>query len=411
MQIRVVRFAMATLALLGCSSSGNPRSTTPLPGDGSACDGTTCASQMAGDGSTAGEGGDDSSPGTRTDLCSSDGPVTGPLPNGTAIVVDLGQSSDIIGQLLANDSVLLWRDSSEIRRVSLSGGSTTTVINRSSDTTDYSVASFAIDSQNVYFSDSALAGFKSYGLAKFPLVGAGTPITVVNDPTVGVMAVSDGYIYFQGELGGIERVPTTGGTPTLILDVQGGLRGLAVGGGYVYFMGTIGIQSFSNLYVARVSITAQAPEAGTGPANDAGADGGPANDASGADAGVNPAGSELVAITGLDTAPPVTDAMNVYWGDEDMLMMAPLAGGPPVMLAQADPITGLFTMTAVIEGIASDGTSVYWSSLGCQALRKSPVAGGAATTLVSGVSATSIALNSTHVYFTPTFTQVMSGPL
>jgi hypothetical protein len=350
----------------------------------------------------------------RTDLCPSSGPVSGPLPSGVAVAYDGAQSNDQIRQLLANDSVLVWGNLSTIGVVNLATGTTTTAIDHSSDTFDYQLTSFGIDDQYVYFGDSTLHGSTSLGLAKFPLAGGGTATTLISNPNVGRVAVSGGYIYYEDEVttgvtdyqSNIARVPAAGGTPTEILrGVLGGLYGLAVGGGYAYFMGTIGVGSYSNFYLARVPITAQAPDADAGPGP---LDGG----TSVADAGVAPSGSELVATTtGLDTSGPVTDGTNVYWGDEDMLMAAPLAGGAPVMIGKADAIGGQLVMTAVVQGIAPQGGFVYWSSFGCQALRKSPSSGGASTTIVPSVSAFATAANSSHVYFTPSNGQVLSGPL
>jgi hypothetical protein len=65
----------------------------------------------------------------------------------------------------------------------------------------------------------------------------------------------------------------------------------------------------------------------------------------------------------------------------------------------------------VIQGIAPRGGSVYWSSFGCQALRKTPSSGGATTTIVPRVSALAIGANTSHLCFTPSNGQILSGPL
>jgi hypothetical protein len=292
----------------------------------------------------------------------------------------------------------------------------TTYVDHTADSFDDQVIGLAVDDQNVYFNDSTdpFSGDTVYGLARVPRSGAATPTTILADPAIDNFTVADGTVYFEetdptGQAGSsIERVPTTGGTPVVLLrGVLGGVTSIAVGGGYVYFMSPIGVDSYSNFYLARVPIGAQAPAL----------DGGvPATSPDGGDpdAGppVAPAGSELVAVTtGLDTSGPVTDGTNVYWGDEDMLMMAPLTGGTPAMLAQADPIESQLIMTAVIEGIAPVGGSVYWSSFGCEALKKSPIAGGAATTVIPGVTASSISASAATLYFTVGTGQVLSGPL
>jgi hypothetical protein len=341
--------------------------------------------------------------------------VVPPLPTGIAVAYALAQGSDdTIDDILVNDTVLVWRDQKKIARVNLSDGTTTTVIDHSTSSSSLNdqVNGMAIDATNIYFSDSVdlFGSTKSLGIASFPLSGAGTPTTVVNDPNAGVLAIADGYIYyehlittgtFQSE---IARAPVAGGTPTtLVRGIINGVRGLAVGGGYVYFFGTIGGFSYSSYYLARVPITAQAPAV---------PDGGMTDDAGASDdAGVQPTGSELVATTGFNISGPATDSTNIYWGSDDKLMTVPLAGGMPTMLAQADPIASMFAMTADVYGIVPRGNAVYWSSIGCQAIRKTPIAGGASTTLVPMVSAAAIGVSSTHIYFAPTSTQVLSGPL
>ncbi len=55
---------------------------------------------------------------------------------------------------------------------------------------------------------------------------------------------------------------------------------------------------------------------------------------------------------------------------------------------------------AAPEGLASDGTNVYWTSLGGSgALMKAPAAGGAATTLVSGETPIPVAVAGNSVYW------------
>jgi len=59
-----------------------------------------------------------------------------------------------------------------------------------------------------------------------------------------------------------------------------------------------------------------------------------------------------------------------------------------------------------------DARFVYWSSFGCQSIRRSPIVpGGTPVEVLSVVSAISIAANSMHIYFTTPTGQMLSGPL
>jgi hypothetical protein len=410
----------AAFSVIGCSSSSSgPQASGPQDTDSGACVGSACAAVLDGGTATpdAGEAGTTPA-GTLAPLCTSRGGLGSPLPSGISLVYDgQGAASTYGATLVASGTQVFFGDQAVVRGIDVNDGSVTTYIDHSADTDDFEVIAFAVDDESVYFNDygTSFGGMTGYGLAKMPRAGAATPTTLLADTAIGNFTVAGGFIYFEetdptGDAGSaIERIPTTGGTPTVILrGVLGGVRSIAVGGGYVYFMSTIGVSSYSNLYVARVSTSAQAPGIDAGAAADAGTDEG---DADGG-AAVAPQGSELVAVTGLETAGLATDATNVYWGDEDKLMTATLAGGAPSMLAQADPIGGQLVMTAVIQGIAPAGNFVYWSSYGCQALRKSSIAGNAATTtVVPDVSAFSIATSATHTYFTVGSEQVLSGPL
>lgn len=75
------------------------------------------------------------------------------------------------------------------------------------------------------------------------------------------------------------------------------------------------------------------------------------------------------------------DAANVYWANGSTLMQVSTAGGAPTMLASGQNAIG---------GIATDGTEVYWSTLGGPAdhdgtIAAVPVGGGTVRTLASGL--------------------------
>ena len=86
------------------------------------------------------------------------------------------------------------------------------------------------------------------------------------------------------------------------------------------------------------------------------------------------------------------DTKNIYWTDftSGTVMATPLAGGAETTLA-----TGIAPY-----GIATDGVSVYWSDWGAGDIVRVTIDGGATTTLVSGQdNPLTIALDSTRVYW------------
>jgi hypothetical protein len=111
---RFNRLATAcAFALFACSSSSNPNS----PGaqsDASTCDGPLCATDAGSSGGPGGPGdtsipqgseGGEAGIVTRTDLCPSGGPVSGPLPSGVAVAYDGAQSNDQIREVLEETEV------------------------------------------------------------------------------------------------------------------------------------------------------------------------------------------------------------------------------------------------------------------------------------------------------------------
>ncbi len=92
------------------------------------------------------------------------------------------------------------------------------------------------------------------------------------------------------------------------------------------------------------------------------------------------------------------DSTYVYWGVNTrgfngLIMAAPVAGGEVVTFA-----SGIECLAP--QGLASDGTNVYWTSLGGGGvLMKAPAAGGAATTLVSGEWPYQVAVAGNSVYW------------
>lgn len=104
----------------------------------------------------------------------------------------------------------------------------------------------------------------------------------------------------------------------------------------------------------------------------------------------------------------VVSGGNVFWteGQHDpadaalpdgKVMMRPLSGGAPITLA---PNAQTPTPLQDPQGIAVDGTHVYWTETAAGNVKRVPMAGGAVETLVTGATnPTSITISGGRVYF------------
>jgi hypothetical protein len=95
------------------------------------------------------------------------------------------------------------------------------------------------------------------------------------------------------------------------------------------------------------------------------------------------------------------DDTSVYWLTEAAVMTAPLAGGPPTILATGQSIGPAFPYNLVdgMAGIAVDANNVYWTD-GVFYVRSVPIAGGVPTVLAAGqTNPAGIAVGATGVYW------------
>jgi hypothetical protein len=344
-----------------------------VPGS-DACPGASCPSADAATDSVS-TGDDGSTTPAQPTLCPRTGGTLsadpGPLPDNVQIVS--GALPGGVFGMAADDSNVYWANQETIHRIALAGGADTTLFDQSSSVTG-TLDGLALDGNWLFFADG---GGGQYNVAKMPTDGSSPPMNLGGSDSIWDVGAGGGFVYYyDAREDGIVRVPESGGTPTVLIRGVDPV-GMALGNGYVYF-----VHPHANAtvyYVLRVPITAQAP------AMDAGLTG---------DGGV-PSGAEVVATTGPFGAPPVTDATNVYWGDMDKLMKAPLAGGTPTML-------GLAQSGDQVNSVVASGGSVYWSDnpfQDCGDVIRTAADGSASTTIVHHAAAAFVgAVTTSYVY-------------
>jgi stigma-specific protein Stig1 len=223
--------------------------------------------------------------------------------------------------------------------------------------------SIAQDDTNIYFTTTDFGGAADI-CAKSGCFGSEHPLAQNQSGAAGIAVDSTNVYWADTGAGTIESCPIAGcnGTPTPLASGQAQPNQVAVTGGNVYWTNTgAGGQL---MFCASSSCTPKP---------------------------FGPAANGTYALA--------TDSKNVYWSDEtSALYECPLAGCPttPLVLAQG-AIGGP-------AGIASDGTDVYWTTQGPDAVVKCAVSGcgGVPTTLASGASVTlpaGIALDPTSIYW------------
>jgi len=210
-----------------------------------------------------------------------------------------------------------------------------------------SAYAIAVDARNVYWTTNIACGT----VMKVPRDG-GTPVALASgQATPAGIAVDATSVYWTNSTGGtVMKVPLGGGTPTTLASRQANPTAIAVDATSVYWTN----RSFCGGSVMKVPLGGGTPVT---------------------------LASGQVMPTGI-----AVDATSVYWtnpldsnGDSSggrvttgTVMKVPLGGGAPTTLAsqQAGP-----------EGLAVDGTSVYYTA--GDAVMKLPLGGGTPVTVVA----------------------------
>jgi len=286
-----------------------------------------------------------------------------------------------------------------------------------------SPSSIAIDGTNVYWIDSALGTVN-----EVPSCG-GPATTLVTTSTLGSstlipagIAVQGGDVYFttqdpwnpDGDDGAVWRVPSSGGTPTMLVQGLDRPGRVAVTGASMYW-----IESWETH--ADDGRVVKAPLDGSSMDILASAQNGPFGLALGGGyvvwttsgfvdsvrgtIWVAPVGSEVVDGVSVGQNMPVGVAIggtNAFWADEgdpNVANSGSIMKKPLDPNAAADPVT--LASGGAPQGIAVDGTYAYWTDSQAQTVNRVPIAGGAPTTVAAQqVAPLAIAVDDKSVYWT-----------
>jgi hypothetical protein len=265
------------------------------------------------------------------------------------------------GLALTATDVLFARTGNEyeIMAIPLAGGALRTLVSvpTPGQLSTSALRGLAVSGTTVYFIDNLSHALNSVPLAGGALTTLATNLGPLSDGNSSVMVLADGNAYWS-ELGTMSGCCYTGGT--------GAIRRVPLGGGAVAtVLGGLdlpGSVSLEGTNLAWTEAWRVGKAAMTG--------GGVATIASGI-------ASNLARIA--------ADANSLYVLDGDYVKKLPLAGGQAQKLAYTnDGVLGDFSLKA--QDIATDGTSVYWTTdngagVTAPVVRKVPVAGGAVTTI------------------------------
>jgi hypothetical protein len=247
-----------------------------------------------------------------------------PLGGGSATTIAAGDAYNII----VSATSLYWLSGGDIVTEPVGGGSPTTLV--TSTTQGSAVLDpglFAVDSTNIYWSESWEGTGPPYGwgIVKQPL-GGGSATTLASGAQGGTyaraIAVEGGSIYWLltsgGTGGSVLMVPVGGGTTTtLASDSVGTPQAMAVDATSVYWS--------DNATIFKMALTGGVP-------------------------------TTLASQQNYPSSIAV-DATSIYWTNGSSIggttMKAPLTGGSPTTLASSQTQPG---------GIAVDATSVYWAN-------------------------------------------------
>jgi hypothetical protein len=333
------------------ADGGEAEAGSDASGDGSAIEGST-------------DGGSDSG-----DAASGEADAGPPLP--VALVSDAPNA-----RLIASDGAnVYWVDwvagdagqqIGRVMKVSVAGGNETAL----ASTPDAIPVGLALDSTNVYWTDSANELWqvsKSGGAPTSLQSGAGTPVAAVG-----------GFVYFSPTTaGGVERVPTDGGNVTTVAST-GAPVDLVVVASDVFWADATGQIVFAPAAGGTATaLVSPDPDAGAG---------------------------EYVSTTPLQNL--TTDGTSLYWprqpnGYPGAVMSLPISGGAPQVVVNV--------ASSIPLSVATDGTNVYFLGVGASTtLAAAPVSGGTpidvATTDLSAANITgspgpTVAVDSSNLYW------------
>ena len=375
-----------TLLSVGCSSSSKPTVDAGVSDDAPVAD---VGAERVGDTPTTGPGaGKDTAaagapdvpalcPGT--DQFGYDRPfVAGatPFPDGVELVVPSGDPTI----MLVTDSELYWANRHTIHRVNFGDGVDKVILDRSS--LDNSIGGLAVDATNFYFTEVGLT--KEYRVAKMPLDGSSSPVTLGGSNSPWQIAVAGDYVYYyDAQLSEIDRLPIAGGNATTLVRIVSP-DAFCLANGHIYFTAQVTPVQSSLL---SISLDAQAI---------APIDGG----AAGGAGGLVTLASNNAGIRG-----PGFDGGNLFYVDGGNVMRMP---------ADSGKATALQTQYSASGGsITAGGGHVYWTTgtQSCPNVVRAAGDGSGQTILVHSIeSPRKFALNATHLFVMTGSKQILRVP-
>jgi hypothetical protein len=265
---------------------------------------------------------------------------------------------ETIEELELDDERVYWRGRfNRVMSVPIGGGEPSVVY--STDVDDrIEVMHIAIDDERLYFTDQGEVGNaeKRRGVYAVPLDGSAERELLIGAPTNALithLAVDAGYVYFLAG-NSIARVPTSGGSGTVLVPDISVESPLVVHEGYVYYAYAPSAGDVSQVY--RIPTDANAGAFMDGSAGAGGSSGGSSGDAgAGGASNVEPEQiSNNTRFSELILAPKV-DENYVYWAIYDELYRVSVNGGDAEMF-------GMITFGTSVENLLAADGNVYWGS-------------------------------------------------